>query len=243
VRINAQQDFKPDPNSDASQDNPTPPTDKAAPWRRSTLNVRLERAEEMPLSNDFAQLRPPSSPTDDSLIFDNVAPGRYWVRVETARGFAASITAGDLDLLRRPFNIGPGANLVIDVTVRDDGAEVHGSIEGLSGPAQTDSTSPNSIGTDFLLRAVGRPRAFVYFIPLPDSASQFREAPVSSEGKFDLQQVPPGAYQVLAFDRAQSELEYRNPETLRAYDTKGQVVRLSPGQKETLTLSLIPTNN
>jgi len=243
VRINAQQDFKPDPNSDATQDNPTPPTDKAAPWRRSTLNVRLERAEEIPPSNDFAQLRPPSSPTDDSLIFDNVAPGRYWVRVESARGFASSISAGDLDLLRHPLNIGPGANLTIDLTVRDDGAEIHGSIEGLSGPTEADNSPQNSLVNNFILRTAGRPPAYVYLIPLLDSAGQFREIPVSSEGKFDVQQVPPGTYQVLAFDRAQPEFEYRNPEALRAYDTKGQVIRLSAGQKETLSLPLIPTNN
>jgi len=241
VRINAQQDFKPEPTPDAPQENAAQPAAEP-PWRRSTLNIRLERAEEIPQSNDFAQLRPPSSPTDDSLIFDNVAPGRYWIRVDTARGFAASITAGDLDLLRRPLNIGPGANLTIDLSVRDDGAEIHGSIEGLSGISQSGDNQERSLAAN-LLRIAGRPPAFVYLIPLPDSPGQFREAPVSSEGKFDLQQVPPGAYQVLAFDRAQPELEYRNPEVLRAYDTKGQVVRLSAGQKETLSLQLIPTND
>jgi len=243
VRINAQQDLKPDPSSDATQNNTAQPAAETLLWRRSTLNVRLERAEEFLQSNDFAQLRPPTGPTDDSLIFDNVAPGRYWIRIDTARGFAASITAGDLNLLRHPLNIGPGANLTIDVAVRDDGAQIHGSIEGLSGNTPVADTNENPFATHLIRLRSSRPSAFVYFIPLPDSAGQFREAPVSSEGTFDLQQVPPGAYQVLAFERAQPELEYRSPETLRSFDTKGQVIRLSAGQKETLTLQLVPTND
>jgi hypothetical protein len=47
---------------------------------------------------------------------------------------------------------------------------------------------------------------------------------------------------MLAFDRPQPELEYRNPETMRAYDAKGQLVRLVAGQKEHLHLQLISTS-
>ncbi len=60
-----------------------------------------------------------------------------------------------------------------------------------------------------------------------------------SNGKFTLTQVPPGAYRVLAFDHPQGELEYRNSEAMRAYDTRGQVVRLVAGQKENLRLHVI----
>jgi hypothetical protein len=82
----------------------------------------------------------------------------------------------------------------------------------------------------------------VYLLPLPESTGQFRQVAVEPDGKFDLQQVPPGAYRVLAFDHSQAELEYYTSESMRAYDGKGQVVRLGAGQKEKLTLRLLSTS-
>jgi hypothetical protein len=46
----------------------------------------------------------------------------------------------------------------------------------------------------------------------------------------------------LAFDQAQTEIEYRNPEVMQAYDSKGSVVRLTGGQKERVTVQLISTS-
>jgi hypothetical protein len=65
---------------------------------------------------------------------------------------------------------------------------------------------------------------------------------VSPDGKFNSPEMPPGTYRVLAFDHPQPELEYRNPEAMRAYEAKGQLVRLVPGQREKLQLPLITTN-
>jgi len=90
--------------------------------------------------------------------------------------------------------------------------------------------------------SAGGGQAHVYFLPLPESTGQFRQAIVGQDGKFELRQVPPGAYRVLAVDRPLLELEYHNTEALRAYDGKGQVMRLSPGQKEQLILQLTSTS-
>lgn len=242
VRINAQRDFKSDQEADASQEKATQVVTNQQQWRRSTLNISLESAEEFPQSNNFAQLRAPTGPRDDSLILDNVAPGRYWVRIDSARGFAASVTAGDLDLLRHPLTVAPGANLAIDVILRDDGAEISGSIEDIRGDAAENDDRQASSQASFTGILGGQPTGYVYFIPLSDSPGQFRETPVSSDGKFTLQQLPPGAYRVLAFDHQQQNLEYRDPEAMRAYDNKGPVLRVVAGQKETLRLPLIVSN-
>ena len=81
--------------------------------------------------------------------------------------------------------------------------------------------------------------AYVYCLPLPDSTGQFRHGTVGRDGKFDLRQVPPGSYRVLAFDRPQRELEYSSGEAMRAYDGRGQVVRLGVSQEVQITLQLI----
>jgi len=243
VRINARLDFKTDPDPSPKPETMSQGDFRQAQWRRQNLSVRLEPADEFSQAN-VPQLRPPTGPHDDSLVFDGVAPGRYWVRIDSSRGFAASITSGDLDLLRRPLSVGLGSTLTIDLTMRDDGAQIDGSIEGVgSASAGTDDFPTPRPGSFIGGSSLGQTPVFVYCIPLADSTGQFRQALVSSDGKFGLQQVPPGGYRVLAFDRLQPELEYRNSEAMRAYDTKGQVVRLVTGQKENLRLQLISTSD
>jgi hypothetical protein len=203
---------------------------------RSYLNLRLEPADDFGEQRG-AWLRPPSTPQDESLAIDGVQPGRYWVRADTSRGFVAAITSGTTDLQHQPFVVGSGgSDSPIEITMRDATAEIEGTIEsiaaafkGTGGTAST-AASPESI------------EAHVYCVPLPDSAGEFRDIFVPANGEFSPQPLPPGTYRVLAFDRTQPELEYRSPEAMRAYEAKGQLVRLVAGQKEHLQLQLISTS-
>jgi|HubBroStandDraft_6_1064221.scaffolds.fasta_scaffold03522_8 hypothetical protein len=200
---------------------------------RRYLNLRLESAD------DFAQkgdtwMRPPSEP-DDSLAIDGVPPGRYWVKADSSRGFVASISSGMTDLQHQPLVVGlGGSSSPIEVTMRDAAAEIDGTIEGMaasfSGPegpsvAQAEASSVH-----------------VYCVPLPDSSGAFKDLWVPANGKFGPQQLPPGTYRVLAFDRPQPELEYHNPEAMRPYEAKGLLVLVVPGQKEHVHLQLISTS-
>jgi hypothetical protein len=176
-------------------------------------------------------LRPPKDPDDDSpLVIENVQPGRYRVLVNTAIGFASSITSNGTDLQHEPLVVAlGGATPLIEITVRDDGAEVEGAVAGAS--------TRDAAGTGF--RSPGQSQGNVYFIPMADSSGQFRTAWVSPDGKFQLQQLPPGVYRVLAFDRQQPDLEYASEEALSKYEAKAQVIRVVAGQKEHLQMPLI----
>jgi len=83
--------------------------------------------------------------------------------------------------------------------------------------------------------------AYVYCIPLPDSPGRFTVGGISVEGTFQLLQLPPGPYRVLAFDRQQNELEYQNAEAMGVYEGKGPVVRLAAGQTEQVRVTLLST--
>lgn len=195
---------------------------------RRYLNVRLEPAD------DFGQrgpgwLRPPSGPEDDSLVIEGTPPGRYWVKVDTSRGFVSAISSGTTDLQHHELVVGlGGSSAPIEITMRDDTAEIDGTVESLAA-SPTGSSSQASEGSS----------AHLYCIPLPDSSGEFKDIWVQPDGKFGPQQMPPGTYRVLAFDRPQPDLEYRNPEAMKAYDAKGQLVRLIAGQKEHLHLQLV----
>lgn len=217
--------------------------DGALLTRRLLSNVILEPVDDFGPQRGNG-LRPPSTPQDDSLIIENVLPGRYRVRVEPARGYVSALTSGGIDLLKHPLVVAPGGSTpAIEITLRDDTAQIDGMIEGMA--TKLVGAGLNDPGTP----ALGRPASFigpvsyeapayVYCVPLPDSPGRYTEINASMEGKFSYP-LPPGAYRVLAFRHQQPELEYHNEEVMRAYQSMGQVVRLVGGQKESLQLQLI----
>jgi sucrose-6-phosphate hydrolase SacC (GH32 family) len=84
-------------------------------------------------------------------------------------------------------------------------------------------------------------QAWVYCVPLPDSSGQLQQLWVSADGTINTSQMAPGAYRVMAFADQQPNLPFRDPEAMRAYESKGQVVHLSAGQKTSVQLQLIPS--
>ena len=191
---------------------------------RLYLQARLESVDEMEPGG--AMLRPPTPPDDQSLALEGVPPGRYWLRVSTSRGYIASATMGSLDLLHQPFTVGSGSSAAIEITMRDDGGELDGTI---SSAGQQTSNPGSGSG----------PRAFVYCVPLPESAGQFQPLVVSEDGKFNAQMMAPGDYRILAFSVQQPNLPYRDAEAMKAYESQGQVVHLSAGQKTTVQLQSV----
>jgi hypothetical protein len=200
------------------------------------LNVMLEPSDDFGLRRGAVSV--PTGGGENALVLENVEPGRYFVRVTSSRGFAASIRSGTTDLRDRPLEVGVGGSASpIEITMRDDSAEIDGVVEGV--PASGTPGVNISDGGPELSRGPMAPPAHVYCIPMPDSGGAFTEVYVSADGSFQSSQLPPGAYRVLAFDRPQVDLEYRNPEAMRAYDSKGPVVRVAGGQQEHLRLQLI----
>jgi hypothetical protein len=165
---------------------------------------------------------------DMPQVVANVRPGSYWLRFNfiARMGYVSSATAGATDLLREPLVVSSGANIPVDITLRDDVAELEAKVTGIS------SQQPKE--------GVSNPSAWIYCVPLPDSTGTFA-AFSSSDGTFGSVQVAPGSYRVLAFATQQPDLPYRDPEAMRAYENKGQVIHLSPGEKESIELSLIPS--
>lgn len=212
---------------------------------RRYLNVILQPADDTERLGG-ASLRPPTRQGDEALVIENARPGRYWVRVMSTRGYAASVRSGNVDLQHQPLVVGAGgATSPIEIIMRDDTAQVDGTVEGITqpAPAPLSSSSQAGVAGSFIgIQTAPVAPAHVYCVPLADSGGQFTEVWVSPDGSFASPPLAPGAYRLLAFDRAQSALEYRNPEAMQIYDTKGHVVRLVGGQKEHVRLQLVSTS-
>jgi len=191
----------------------------------SVVSLSLLPADDFS-SHPAASLAPPAN-GDSTLRVAGAVPGLYWLQVYPQRGYAASATAGGVDLLLNPLVVAPGGSTPpIEITVRDDAAEIDGTL---------DNSSPDKVAH------LQTPT--VYCIPLPDSDGNFTQANVQANQDqpvhFQCPNLPPGSYRVLAFDAPQPQLEYRNPEAMRPYESKGPTVRLTGGQKETVTVPLI----
>src|SRR5258708_5391188 len=66
---------------------------------RKYLNVYVEPADDF-APHRIAQLRSPTGPNDEALVLENLAAGRYWLRLHSNRGYVASATMSGVDLLR-----------------------------------------------------------------------------------------------------------------------------------------------
>jgi hypothetical protein len=216
---------------------------------RRYLSVTLEPADDFGVGPQVS-LRDPRRAGDDALVIEGAPAGSYWVRVNSSRGYPASIRSGNLDLQHQPLVVGAGGTASpIEITMRDDTAEISGTVEGVTPPAQgpinaggAGGASGDARGWTFYAPLGGQAAAHIYCVPLADSSGQLTEIWVTPDGSFVSQGLAPGAYRLLAFDREQHELEYRNPEALRTYDSKGPVVRVVGGQKEHVRLQLISTS-
>lgn len=190
---------------------------------RSYLDAAMNPADEFATVGNAA-VRPPLSPNDDSLVLENLPPGRYWLRLTARRGYVASATAGSVDLLHEPLVVGPGSNTPVEVLLRDDFAHLEGTVADLAGQASSaEGRSPA--------------QAWIYCVPLPEGAGQFQQLGVSQDGKFAAD-LAPGSYRILAF-ASHENLPYRDAEAMKAYDGKGQVIHLAGGEKASVQLQLI----
>ena len=176
-------------------------------------------------------VRPPRGKDDTSLVISDVPPGRYRLRLFASRGYVTSATAGGVDLLQEPLVVLPGTDASVDINMRDDFAEIEGTLAHTSAEWKP-ATNPDSGGR-------WKPPAFIFLIPLNGEAGQYQQVGADTEGHFDTRNVTPGKYLVLAFEKQQMNLPYRDAETMRNYEAKGRTVRLTAGQKEKLELPII----
>jgi hypothetical protein len=199
------------------------------PRRPNYLQVTLVPDEQFGLSSP-GFLRPPSGPDDESLVIENVLPGRYRVSVTTSMGYAASITSGSTDLLRQPLVVGIGGSVSpLEITMRDDGAEVEGKIDSTNEPPDRSSATNSS----------NQPLGFVCLAPVDRMDDRCKIAWTNPDGTFTFQQLAPGSYRALAMDRSRPQLEALGTEILSQYESKIQVIRVAQEQKERVRLPLI----
>jgi len=162
---------------------------------------------------------------EHTIVIENVRPGRYRVDVYSERGYAAAIQCGGSDVMHQPLVVGLGGGIPpIEVTMRDDGADVSGTVEEAPSAERSGENAP--------------PR-YIYLLPDGQGAGQLRMASTGPGDTFQMEQVPPGNYVVLAFEQSQEDLPYGNDKAMEALEGKGQVIHVGASQKVNVKVKMI----
>jgi len=152
------------------------------------------------------------------VVLKHVEPGIYSVDIHPTPGwYVDAAHYGSVNLLTQDLSIAEGeASDEIEITLRKDGAKISGNVRG---------SARNSSAATVLL-VPGRTPQIVTQVHAVDGSYSFRD-------------IAPGAYRVLALDRA-DDLEYRNPDVMRDYLTKAQSITLSAKQEVRMDLDIVP---
>jgi len=151
-----------------------------------------------------------------SFAVMDVGPGRYAVQLmPTGHWYIDSARCGQTNLFNEDLNIQAGGlGQPIEIVVRDDFATVTGAVSLDGQPAQG----------IVLLMPEANPRGALAFPNNPD-------------GRFQREDLPPGDYKAIAFDRVDG-LEYTNTEAMRPYSAWEEPLHISPNGQASLQLEL-----
>jgi hypothetical protein len=163
-----------------------------------------------------------------NLIFRNVEPGRYSVRIDPNwPWYVSSAEYGQTNLLTDDLLIAAGAPAQsLQITVRNDGAQLTCSLnvsENMTHPATVIAISQ------------GTPKASPRIMTVTSSRAR-----PGNPTDFGLDRLAPGEYLVFAFDHI-DDVEYSNPEVLQNYISRAAHITLSANQHARISLELIRT--
>jgi hypothetical protein len=118
-------------------------------------------------------------------VLEGVPPGSYYVFIYGMGSYAAAIQSGGTDLLRQPLVVGSGGSVApIEVTLRNDGGEVSGTVVDASGAAPKGGGPMNG--------------HFLLLVPEDGGFSSFRMGASRDDGTFEIPEVAPGNYVLVA---------------------------------------------
>lgn len=146
-------------------------------------------------------------------------PGTYRLQARShGQWYVKAANYGTSDLLQQDLVVGPGSGgTPIRVTVSNQTSALQGTV-----------------------RLNGKPGScWLYVVPTGPSADPLIFLRSSSSGGYSQAYLPPGGYQVIAFEHRYSA-DLRQPGAMDRFSSYVHTIILSPGDKPTLDLDVVP---
>jgi protocatechuate 3,4-dioxygenase beta subunit len=204
-------------------------TDQKFDWGQLTVHLVTveEQGGEIALEHIPGLVTNSVVNTDGTFEMKNVPGGTYQLvvgaRSNTLRDyFTKSVNLGGRDVADFSFQVVP--ETFLDVVVSANGATVAGTV----------------------VDANGRPVANATVVDVPSvehrsRSDLYQRDTTDASGHFSLRGLNPGKYTVLAFEELQQDV--RQPEFLKTYETRGEVVQLDEGVRKSVILKLISSDS
>jgi hypothetical protein len=155
---------------------------------------------------------------NQSFVFTPL-PGNYHIQARSnGEWYVKSVAYGSSELLDQSLVVPPGSSgTPMRVTISNQMGSLTGTVKLKGVPSS----------------------CWIYLIATTPSAQPVRSFRSSSDGSYNLNQLPPGSYRVIAFERRHST-NYRDPATLSRFSTWEQSVSIKVSDKATLDLDAVP---
>ncbi len=197
--------------------------------RLVNIAVRLSPAEQSGPGLREYPSRSVEGTNNRTLMIDNVKPGRYRVRTYSGDAYVASMESGGTDLMNHALVVAMGGAVPpIEITLRDDGAEVSGTVE--------EAGEANGNAAQDPANSRLRP---VYLVPVGQESWKERQIFQAPNGTFRIPNVAPGEYLALAYQDLQPDLPFGDPEFVKRMATKGQMIHVDAGEKVNVKLKML----
>ena len=161
---------------------------------------------------------------DGTFELKNVPRGNYQLSVGASSNnlsdyFTKSVTLNGRDVADSGFEV--LSQTYLDVEISAKGASITGEAVDGNGQPIANATVVDVPGAERRTR--------------PDL---YQQVVSDDSGHFSLRGLNPGKYTVLAFEELQGDI--RQPEFLKTYETRGEIVQLDEGSGKSVVLKLIP---
>jgi protocatechuate 3,4-dioxygenase beta subunit len=193
--------------------------DPQRPFDYSKLAVVAIPADGGPFGGQGARVGP-----DGSFTLENLMAGNYRLRVSgfPEEYYLKAVRFGGGDVLETGLSVdSSSASAQLDVLLSAGGSTISGTVINDEKPSQ----------------------ATVFLVPDPprrDREDLYSVKRTQADGSFSLLGLPPGDFKLFAFEDPDPGL-MSDPSLLQPYESKGTSVHLEEGQKQTVRLELIPS--
>lgn len=187
-----------------------------------------------PLPSGAGMTFVPDVAVDGRFVVDSVFPGHYRFSYNALRPqrnwlpdgwYVRAITSGGQNVLKDGLNVTAGASLPLDIHISSGSARVSGAVR---------LANDDSGGGSLVLLI---PPAVTW-----GPATGIRSAVADARGRYEIDDVPPGEYRILALDLAglgTTILFWEDPNFLREYAFRGAATTIEPRESVTMDLGAV----